>query len=60
MVKILNLMFRRDFEAEVWSRFCCSCLVEVAKLNLGQDSEAWFGQDFKFKFSGDADVYLRF
>jgi len=24
-------------------------LVEVTKLNLGQDSEARFGQDFKFK-----------
>ena len=23
LVKILNLKFRRDFEAEVWSVFCC-------------------------------------
>ena len=30
------------------------------KLNLGQDSEARFGQDFEFKFCGDADVWLRF
>ena len=29
-------------------------------LNLGQDSEARFGQDFKFKICGDADVWLRF
>ena len=36
------------------------CLVEVTKLNLGQDSEARFGQDFKFKFSRDTDVGLRF
>ena len=26
---------------------------------FGQDSEARFGQDFKFKFSRDADVWLR-
>ena len=29
-------------------------------MNLGQDYEARFGQDFKFKFSRDADVWLRF
>ena len=29
------------------------------KLNLGQDSEARFGQDFEFYFIGDADVWLR-
>ena len=23
LVKILKLMFRQDFEAEVWSVFCC-------------------------------------
>ena len=34
--------------------------VEVTKLNLGQDSEARFGQDFKFKLSGNTDVWLRF
>jgi len=28
-------------------------------LNLGQESEARFGQDFEFKFIGDADVWLR-
>ena len=28
-------------------------------MNLGQDSEPRFGQDFKFKFSRDADVWLR-
>ena len=43
MVKILKLKFRRDLEAELWSVFC---LVEVTKWNLGQDSEARFGQDF--------------
>ena len=48
MVKILKLMFRRDFEAEVWSVFFC-CVVDVTKLNLGQVSEASIGPDFKFK-----------
>ena len=60
LVKILKLKFRRHFEAEVWSVFCCCCLVEVTKLNLGQYYEARFGQDFKFKFSRDTDVWLRF
>ena len=36
LVKILKLKFRHDCEAEVWSEFCCCCLVEVAKLNLCQ------------------------
>ena len=31
----LKLKFRRDFETEVCSIFCCCCLVEVTKLNLG-------------------------
>ena len=52
--------FGRDFEAEVWSVFCSWCLVEVTKLNLGQDSEAMFGQGFNFTFSRDADAWLRF
>ena len=60
LVKILKLKHRRDFEAEVWSVFCCCCLVEVTKLNLGQYSEARFGQDFNFRFSRDADVWLWF
>ena len=51
---------RRDFGAEVRSVFCCSCLVEVTKLNLGQYSEARLGQDFNFRFSRDVDVWLRF
>ena len=29
-------------------------------MNLGQYSEARFGQDFNFRFSRDADVWLRF
>ena len=36
-------------------------MVEVSKLNLGRDSEARFGQDFKFRNSRetrDADVFL--
>ena len=41
--------------------FRCRCLVEVTKLNLGQDYEAKIGQDFKFKFCQDAaDVWSRF
>ena len=43
LVNILKSKFRRDFEAEVWSVFCCWCLVEVIKSNLGQYSEARFG-----------------
>ena len=35
-------------------------MVEITKLNLGQDYEARYGQDFKFKFSRDADAWLRF
>ena len=34
--------------------------VEVMKFNLGGYSEARFGQDFNFRFSRDADVWLRF
>ena len=30
------------------------------KLNRGGDYEARFSQDFKFKFSRDADVWLKF
>ena len=33
---------------------------EVKKLNFDQDSAARFGQDFKFRFSRDTDVWLRF
>ena len=47
LVKILRLKFRQDFDAEVWSVFCCWCLVEVMQLNLGQDSKPWFGQDIE-------------
>ena len=60
----LKLKFRRDFEAEVWSVFCCWCLVDVMKLNLGQDSEVgcWclvevtklnLGQDYEARFGQD-------
>ena len=31
-----------------------------SKLNLGRDCEARFGQDFNFRFSRDADVWLGF
>ena len=36
----LKLKFRRHFEAEVCSVFCCYSLVEVMKLDLGQYFEA--------------------
>ena len=55
----LKLKFWRDFEAEVWSAFCRWCFEEVTKLNLGQYSEARFGQDFNFRLSWDADVWLK-
>ena len=42
--------FGQDFEVEV----------QVTKLNLGQYSEARIGQNFNFRFSQDADVWLRF
>ena len=54
------MKFKRDFEAEVRSVFCCLCMVEVTSSNPGQDSEARFGQDFKFKFSRDTDVKFGF
>ena len=45
LVKILRLKFRQHFEAGVCLAFCRWCFVEVMKLNLGQHSEARFGQD---------------
>ena len=61
---VTKLNFCSDFEHKVWSRFwswssgnifkleigqfCRWCFVEVMKLNLGQDSEARFGQYFEF------------
>ena len=49
LVKILKLKFRRDFEAEIWTEFCCRHLVDVMKLCLGPDSEARFVQDLEVK-----------
>ena len=43
----------QDFEVEIQARFLSRSLVEVTKLNLGQYSEARFGQDFNFGFSQD-------
>ena len=37
-----------------------SAAAVATKLNLGQDSEARYGQDFTFKLSRDTDVGLRF
>ena len=48
------LKFGQYFAADVWLR------LEVTKLNLGQYSEARFGQDFDLRFSQDADVLLKF
>ena len=47
LVKILKLVFRQNFEAEVWSLFCCRYLVVIIKFNLGQDSEVRFGKNFQ-------------
>ena len=33
-------------------------MVEVTKLNLGQDPEARFGPNLKFKFSRGADIWF--
>ena len=48
---ILMLKFRRDCEAEVWLVFC-----EVILLNLGQDSEAGFGNDFKSRYCSLVEI----
>ena len=32
----------------------------VMKLDVGRESEARFGQDFNFRFSKDADNWLKF
>ena len=45
MVKILKLEVQAKFEAGQF--FYCISFVQVMKLNLGQDSEARFGQDFE-------------
>ena len=61
-VKISNLKFRRDFEAEFGLVFCCWCFVEVMKFNLGRNSEARFGQDFgtEAQASFESEVYSVF
>ena len=56
---VIKHNFCLDFEHKIWSRFWSRnsgeiwnwswCLVEVTQLDLGHDSEARFGQDFKFK-----------
>ena len=51
--EILELKFGQYFTADVWLRL-------RSYEDLGQYSEARFGQDFKFKLSRDADVWLRF
>ena len=62
----LSTRFSQDFEVEVQARSfklkfgLYFAAAEATKLNLGQDSEARFGQDFKFKFSRDTDVGLKF
>ena len=61
LFKILKFKFRRDFEAESWSVFCCWIvwlrlrswiLVKILKLGLVKI--------FTCRFSRDADVWLRF
>ena len=34
LVRSLKLKFRQDFEAEVWSVFCCLCLVAILKMKF--------------------------
>ena len=60
-----SLKFRRDFEAEDWSVFWHFWLVEVLKLNFGQDPEARFGQYFliemlMFGWDFEVDAWSRF
>ena len=50
LLVLLMLMLR----VCVWSVFCCWCLIEVTKLNLGLDSEVMFGWDFEI------DAWSRF
>ena len=45
----MKLKFGQYFAADVW--------LKIRSWNLGQDSEARFGQDFKFKH---ADNWVRF
>ena len=46
----MNLKFGQYFAADVWLRF----------RSILEYSEARFGQDFNFRFSRNADVWLRF
>ena len=61
----LSTRFSQDFEVEVQVRSFklkfgqYFAAAEATKLNLGQDSEARFGQDFKLKFSRNTGVWLR-
>ena len=52
MVKILKMKFRRDCEADAWLSLGSLILVEILELGLVKI--------LKFKFSGDADVWVRF
>ena len=67
----MSIRFGQDFEVKLQARFAAgvwSVFVLLmffrgyveSYLNLGEDSEARFGQDFEFKFSGESDVWLRF
>ena len=52
LVRSLKLKFRQDFDADVWSVFCCWCLVGLW---------SWFLVEIlKLKFYGDVDVWLIF
>ena len=48
----MKLKFGQDFAADVWLRLRSLILVEILKLGLVKI--------LSFKFSGDADVWLRF
>ena len=54
-------MFRQDFEAEVWSLFCCWCLVVAMKFILGRDSGLVWSRFLSLSCrNGDVTVWLRF
>ena len=53
-----RLKLRRDFEAEFWSVFCCWCLDEVVKFNVGRGSEARFGQVFEDSYESRLCLFV--
>ena len=48
----MKLKFGQYFAADVW--------LKIQSWNLGQDSEARFGQDFKFNLDSEILIWSRF